>query len=164
MCITLVYNQQSLLMTLWNFSSSLWVRATPPSGISPLRQGRSHPWRRGGFFSLDILYQDQQKISSESLTEGQNDHLYLFLLGRSHPWQRGLMLFITISIDPISAMVPHRPTEGPSGFHYNFDIKSMRNIITIPNAGAKWLWLYNTINVCPIVRDGEEPLHRLDVC
>ena len=50
MCITLVYNQQSLLMTLWNFSSSLWVRATPPSGISPLRQGRSHPWRRGGFF------------------------------------------------------------------------------------------------------------------
>ena len=27
------YNQQSLLMTLWNFSSSPWVRATPPSGI-----------------------------------------------------------------------------------------------------------------------------------
>ena len=45
----------------------------PPSGEEPsLTEGR--------IFSLEILYPDQQKISSESLTEGQNDHFHLFFI------------------------------------------------------------------------------------
>ena len=51
----------------------------PPSGEEPsLTEGR--------IFSLEILYPDQQKISSESLTEGQNDHFHLFFyLGGAIP-------------------------------------------------------------------------------
>ena len=43
----------------------------PPSGEEP-------SLTEGQIFSLEILYPDQQKISSESLTEGQNDHFHLF--------------------------------------------------------------------------------------
>ena len=41
---------------------------------------KCHPLWSGGFFSLEILYPDQQKISSESLTKGQNDHFHLFFI------------------------------------------------------------------------------------
>ena len=45
----------------------------PPSGEEPsLTEGR--------IFSLEILYPDQQKRSSETLTEWQNVHFHLFLI------------------------------------------------------------------------------------
>ena len=61
----------------------------PPSGEEPsLTEGR--------IFSLEILYPDQQKISSESLTKGQNYHFHFFFI-REEP----------------------SLTEGPNVVHYN---------------------------------------------
>ena len=109
MCITLVYNQRSLLMTLWNFSSSLWVRATPPSGISPLRQGRIIPDGGADFFIRNFISRSTENIIWIPDGGAKWPFSFVFLFGRSHPWRRGQMLFITISIHPIGAMAPHHP-------------------------------------------------------
>ena len=45
-----------------NFSSSLWVRATPPSGISPLRQGRSIPDGGADFFIRNFISRSTENI------------------------------------------------------------------------------------------------------
>ena len=103
----------------------------PPSGEEPSLTG-------GRIFSLEILYPDQQKISSEPLTEGRNDHFHLFFIREEPSLTEGpnVVHYNWHTSNQCNGSSPSLMEE-PSGFHYNFDIKSMRNIITIPNAGAK---------------------------
>ena len=91
---------------------------------------RINPWRRGGFFSLQILYQNQQETSSESLTKGQNYHFHLFFSGEEPSLTEGPneLHYNYHTSNQCNGSSPSL-TEGPSGFHYNFDIKSTWNII-----------------------------------
>ena len=52
--------------------------ATP--GMAPPLKGEEPSLTEWRIFSLEILYPDQQKRSSETLTEWQNVHFHLFLI------------------------------------------------------------------------------------
>ena len=56
-----------------------------------------------------ILYPDQQKTSSESLTEGQNDHFHLFFIREEPSLMEGPNAVHYNIIHPISAMAPPHP-------------------------------------------------------
>ena len=81
-----------------NFTSSPWVRATPPSGIFAPSSGGLIPDGGADFFHYKFYIKINEKHHLNPWRKGKITIFICFLVVRINPWRRGQIMFITIII------------------------------------------------------------------